>query len=237
MASWMIHLRIAEEMYKAHPILKNEAFVVGHIAPDSGVPSPDGGYVPDGDVTHFRLLDENGLKSYHGEMYIEKYLPPEKCKGYSLQALSFHIAYAAHLLTDRLWVNRVVYPARARFSRLFSEDRDAFHRLVKGDWYLRDFLYLKNRPDFEAYEIYKNAPPFKNTYVEFYTETAVEERKEYIVSFYEDSVKTAQERETYISPQTLDAFVSLAANEALDTLAPVLREVENRFGNTYGFPV
>lgn len=230
MASWMIHLRIAEEMYKSYPVLKNEAFVIGHIAPDSGVPAPDGnGYVPDGDVTHFRLMDENGMKSYHGEKYIEKYLDQSLRAGYDLNEYAFHIAYAAHLITDRLWVDRVVYPARERFSALFEADKNAFHRLVKGDWYLRDFLYLKKRPDFEAYEIYKNAKRFKNTYVEFYTETAIEERKEFILSFYADGVREAEEKETYLSPEELDKFVSDATQKALAVLNPCILEASEKF--------
>ena len=41
MASWMVHLRIADELLKHLDNVDETAFVMGNIAPDSGVPSED----------------------------------------------------------------------------------------------------------------------------------------------------------------------------------------------------
>ena len=54
MASWIIHLRVAERIYKQIPIPSIPEFVLGNIAPDSGVPNADwSAFVPDKTVSHF----------------------------------------------------------------------------------------------------------------------------------------------------------------------------------------
>ncbi|MDE5817799.1 MAG: hypothetical protein K2I07_00540 [Lachnospiraceae bacterium] len=63
MASWIIHLRVAQQLYRQLNMEFINEFVLGNIAPDSGIPSKDGsGFIPDAAVSHFRSLDENGIK-------------------------------------------------------------------------------------------------------------------------------------------------------------------------------
>ena len=164
MASWIIHLRVAQAIFERYPALKNREFVVGTIAPDSGVPTPDGkGYDPPGDLTHFRTIDKNGFKRFDEKRYLEKYLTDEKLKTYAFSDISFHIAYAAHLLTDRLWVSRILAGAKEKFEALFARDKEAFHKMIRRDWYDHDFLFLNENPAFEAYEIYRQPGKFRNT--------------------------------------------------------------------------
>ena len=39
MATWMVHLRIADGIMKEIPKLERQEFIMGNIAPDSGVPT------------------------------------------------------------------------------------------------------------------------------------------------------------------------------------------------------
>ena len=56
MASWMIHLRVADLLLDRIPDLDETAFVMGNIAPDSGTVSPDWSrYFPPKSVSHFKL--------------------------------------------------------------------------------------------------------------------------------------------------------------------------------------
>ena len=41
MASWMIHLRVADRLLNEPGELDETAFIMGNIAPDSGVPNED----------------------------------------------------------------------------------------------------------------------------------------------------------------------------------------------------
>ncbi len=42
MALWMIHLRVAQQLYQQLNIESINEFVLGNTAPDSGIPSKDG---------------------------------------------------------------------------------------------------------------------------------------------------------------------------------------------------
>ncbi len=73
----MIHLRVAQQLYRQLNIEFINEFVLGNIAPDSGVPTEDGsGFSPDASVSHFRSLDDNGIKSIHEEKFIQQYFTP-----------------------------------------------------------------------------------------------------------------------------------------------------------------
>ena len=55
MASWMVHLRIADKLLYEIPNFSDTEFVVGNIAPDSGVPNDDWSvFTPCGDISHFK---------------------------------------------------------------------------------------------------------------------------------------------------------------------------------------
>ena len=46
MATWMTHLRIADNLLDRIPDLSPIEFIMGNLAPDSGVPNPDGSFSP-----------------------------------------------------------------------------------------------------------------------------------------------------------------------------------------------
>ena len=53
MASWIVHLRIADQLLDRIPDLRSTEFVVGNIAPDSGIPNADwSAYTPSLSLIH-----------------------------------------------------------------------------------------------------------------------------------------------------------------------------------------
>ncbi len=55
MASWMVHLRIADMLLDRVKDLDEAFFVVGNIAPDSGAPNENwSAFTPSGDVSHIK---------------------------------------------------------------------------------------------------------------------------------------------------------------------------------------
>lgn len=220
MASWMIHLRVAQGIYEKLNLSEKEAFVMGNIAPDSGVPTADcSGFVPDAGVSHFRTVDENGIKDVHEEQFVARYFTKEKRENYSEREDAFFFGYLVHLLTDKLWASEIVYEAKEMFQQEFFADNGSFWKRIKKDWYDLDFLYLKNHPDFPAFRIYEGIKEFKNSYLEFFAEDAFEQRKQYIVDFYQKGAASVEECEAYISPEELDLFVA-------DTMEKILAEYE-----------
>lgn len=216
MASWIIHLRVAQQLYQKLHTKPRDAFVLGNIAPDSGVPRADGsGFVPDAQLSHFRSLDENGIKQIHEDLFIAQYFTPARRQVYTAREYAFFLGYLTHLLTDKLWAEKIVYTAKEKQRTLFETDRELFWRTVKRDWYDMDFMYLKANPDFEAYCIYRDIPDIRNTYVDFFSETAFEERRHFILNFYKEGAAHVAWRETCLSPEDLDCFVTYAADEIM----------------------
>lgn len=219
MASWMIHLRVAQGIYQKLNLKNITEFVMGNIAPDSGIPTADGtGFVPDAELSHFRTVDENGIKNVHDDLFVERYFTKERRESYNEREYAFYFGYLVHLLTDKLWASKIVYGAKEKFSDLFEQDNIAFWEKIKRDWYDLDFLYLKKYPEFEAFGIYEGIKEFKNSYLDFFAEDAFVQRKKFIIEFYREGIEKVKERETYISLDELDAFVEYAVEEITEAV-------------------
>ena len=225
MASWMIHLRVAQQLYRQLNIESINEFVLGNIAPDSGIPSKDGsGFIPDAAVSHFRSLDENGIKNIHEEQFIRRYFTPAHCLSYSKKEYAFFLGYLTHLLTDKIWAREIVYSAKEKQNKLFHTNRELFWQTIKKDWYDLDFMYLKTNPLFEAFRIYRESKDIRNTYVDFFSENAFEERRLFILNFYANGVANIEEHSTYLSKEELDVFVTSTVNEII-TQIPACQKV------------
>lgn len=74
-------------------------------------------------------------------------------------------------------------------------------------------MYLKANPSFDAFRIYREIKDIKNTYLNFFSETAFEERRRFILNFYTEGVANIVEHDTYLAKEELDTFVILAANK------------------------
>lgn len=214
MASWMVHLRIADKLLDLVPETASTEFVVGNIAPDSGRPSEDGKtFIPSREVSHFNTNDQYGIKEIHEERFIEKYYSPKQRKSYDEKQEAFYLGYIVHLLTDKLWVKNVTHPTREKFSDLFEENEGEFWRGIKADWYDLDTMYLKKNPNFRAFHIYEEAVGFKNRYLDFYSEDALDLRRKDIVGFYRRECNLADRDFNYYTEKEMADFVEKASAE------------------------
>lgn len=226
MASWMIHLRVTQGIYEQLALKHVNEFIMGNIAPDSGIPKADGtGYLPDAEVSHFRTIDQNGIKDVHEDRFIKQFFSKAQREHYDARTYAFYFGYLTHLLTDKLWAEEIGYGAKNKFPDLFDRDREAFWKKIKRDWYDMDFMYLKENPDFEAFRIYESMEEFPNRYVDFFAEDAFEKRRQFITAFYRDGAANVEVRETYLSPEELDRFVIFAAEEILRQCSDYVEEL------------
>ena len=114
MATWMVHLRIADGIMKEIPKLERQEFIMGNIAPDSGVPNEDWSvFTPNTNVSHFKKDGEITIP-----LFRDKYMNKELWEGYSDKEKSFFLGYYIHLLTDVLWKEKITDPSMQRFSEL-----------------------------------------------------------------------------------------------------------------------
>ena len=232
MASWMIHFRVAQAMLDRGALGEDpehslsEAFVMGNIAPDSGVPTPEGGYSPDKNTSHFMRRFEGVPAGQNPErcdphLFAREWLIPALDRGDEVAA-AFYLGYLCHLITDNAWVRDFIYPAKVRFAHLrlvdgaeTPEGVARFYAFLKKDWYDMDFLYLRRRPDLPAYGLFLDAPRFENEFLPFFPADAFEVKRSEIEAFYSKGVAAVEERSVYISEDEAEAFIERVADEIL----------------------
>ena len=226
MASWIVHLSVAEEILSCTDNLSPLEFTVGNIAPDSGVPNENWTvFTPSTDISHFKLTADNDKKLTSNkklistEKFISKYLPENKLASYTCEQLSFYLGYLCHLMTDLLWIEHIFDPTAKRDPEFSDSDRSCVQKW-KQDWYDLDFLYLKNNPQFPAYIRYKNAVGFKNVFMDEFSPSAFDERRKYICEFYSEERATLDRDYPYLNEEQMSRFVHDAAEIIKDSITP-----------------
>ena len=219
MASWIVHLRVTDKLLDSICIPSSIEFVVGNVAPDSGIPNQDwSAFTPSGDVSHFKTTDADGLKDIHIHEYVEEYFSADQRRSYNKMQASFYLGYLTHLMTDAMWANEIVRPCIDKFRPLYDNDKKAWIGMLKKDWYDLDFLYLKKNPDFRAFAMYENAAGFRNVYMDFFGEDAFDDRRKYIVGFYRGEREDIQREYIYLKEEEMDRFVEECAEGIVQIL-------------------
>jgi len=128
-ASWMVHLRIADASLDKIAGIDELAFVMGNIAPDSGVPNADWtGYTPPKSVSHYYAAQEDGKsKKIDADAFCAAYFSEEDIASYSAKAYSFFLGYFVHLLTD---IEQADCFVKETVDLLFSRIADSYTRYI-----------------------------------------------------------------------------------------------------------
>lgn len=214
MASWMVHLRIADQLLDQIPNLEPIEFIVGNLAPDSGVPNADwSAFTPDTAVSHFRTPGRKADPS----AFAAKYFTQAHTRGYTEKEYSFYLGYLCHLLADTLWSRDIALPVMEKYAKEFSAD-PGFIWTVKQDWYDLDFKYLRDRPGFRAFRAYLGAVGFQNVYMSEFSPDAFDNRRAYITDFYLAGRENLDREYPYLTQDRMDTFVKDAAQEILGIL-------------------
>jgi hypothetical protein len=228
MASWIVHLRVAEKLLQAWPGLDPAQFAVGNIAPDAGIPDEKWEtFTPPPEVTHFKGQGEGGL--YGDTVFYRRYLVPlARDAGASPLARdagasaawpgahdqdplrrAFLLGYYCHLATDNRWYVEIGEPTQQRWQAQFAQDKN-FIWEVKDDWYGLDFRYVRSHPDCLFWRVFLTCS-YRADYLDFLPVEAVRQRVEYIREFYQrddDSVRAMMNRPfIYLSEREMDSFV------------------------------
>ena len=232
MASWMIHLRIADQLLDQIPGLDETAFVIGNIAPDSGVPNEDWSvYFPPKSVSHYKAKGENG-NTFDLVSFVREHFSPEMIRSFSLREFSFFLGYYAHLLTDVEWISEVLQPSFAAHPGRARRDPAAFVWELKRDWYDLDFRYLEEHPDFRAFRIYEQSGEFRNDLMDIFSEDAFSNRRKYICGYYRGEHGNLYREYPWMAPEQADHFVTGAARRVLSALQPSLSAWHESVGFT-----
>ena len=216
MATWMIHLRIADKLLDAIPDLSPIEFIMGNMAPDSGIPNEDwSAFSPSTALSHYRQDKGTGKKVIDIHRYVEEFFTPELQKSYNEQQYSFYLGYYTHLLTDMLWSDLVAWPLRQKYPNATWDE-------IKEDWYDQDFRYIQTHPGFRAFRAYLGSVGFVNRYMDFFDPDAFDNRREYITSFYLQKKENLNREYRYLTEESANQFVDDAIGHVLARLEELL---------------
>lgn len=215
MASWMVHLRITDRLLDKVPGISPVEFVVGNIAPDSGVPNEDwSAFFPPTKVSHFKT----GTQKAGPGAFAEKYFTPTQQAGYSPEQFSFYLGYLAHLITDQLWSDQIALPTFRTHIGGGPPYRGPRVWEIKEDWYDLDFKFLRDHPGFRAFRVYQEALGFQNDFMEEFAPDAFENRRQYITAFYQQGKDGLDRQYPYLTEARMDQFVEDSVGTILDSL-------------------
>ncbi len=214
MASWIVHLRVAEKLLEAWPELDPAQFAVGNIAPDAGIPDEKWeNFNPPPEVTHFKRQGEGGL--YGDTVFYRRYVAQPGAEqlagppGDDIRRQSFLMGYYCHLVTDNRWYIEIGEPTQQRWAAQFAQDKN-FIWEVKDDWYGLDFRYVRAHPESLFWKVFL-ACSYQADYLDFLPAEAVRQRVEYIRTFYQRDDEAIQAMLSrpyiYLSEGEMDGFV------------------------------
>jgi len=205
MATWIAHLRIAENLLRTFPELDRCAFSIGNVAPDSGIPNEDWTvFTPPTSVTHFM---ENG--ECKDLTFLHEYLHPLRKDHFGEIETSFRVGYFCHLVADNLWRFLIGRPTKANHPEKFDADPN-FIWTVKDDWYALDFVYVRSHPDSLYWTDFLNCkcPPIT---IPFLLEEGVRQRVDYIKTYYlreDDEIEDLlQQPRVYLHEAEINEYV------------------------------
>lgn len=190
MASWIMHLRMADEILKNVKQLDRRGFCVGSIAPDCNVENADWtAYTPPKEKTHW-MLDKR-KRAADSQRFFEEYLIERKDEIRSEEHRSFLLGYYAHILQDGAYQEMIRDPGRvhAAWLRVLADDQlgkkaetmeeswDSIKLLIPRERRLDsekrlDAEYLRSHPECSYLTVLLRQKEFPD-YLEFFPKGAI----------------------------------------------------------------
>jgi hypothetical protein len=183
MGTWISHLRIAENLFSSIPNLDETAFTFGNLAPDSGLPNADWTeFDPPKAVSHF-ITEGKSEKNISDLVFYRSHLLPLDRRQDPVR-FSFLIGYFFHLVSDRLWTERVDSSFRTVHQVLFEthSETEAIN-IIKDDMYGLDQRYVRDHPENLFWRVFLQAP-IPQVNLEFVRQEAFEHQVNFIRDFY-----------------------------------------------------
>ncbi len=211
MATWIAHLRIAENILKNMDDLDSIAFILGNVGPDSGVPNEDwSSFNPPKKITHW-INEENNIDA---ERFFDKYI---KNNLMEYSKYSYVLGYYIHLLTDIEWSKFFNEKKKnALYNKKLKEDA-SFIWTIKKDWYGLDFLYLEKNPNFIFHTIFKNIDQVPD-YIDYFPKGALMKQVNYITEYYLGDNEETKENFIYLNEKEMDKFIDETSKKIISIL-------------------
>ncbi len=214
MATWGVHLRIAEKLFSHFQFLDKEYFIIGNIGPDCGKANGTyGSFEPSKQITH--CYDSNGKIDY--ETFYLDYLYGKKL---DKKTKSYLMGYYSHLITDYLYTSFYKQRLRETDRKRLTADK-SFIITLKEDWYDVDHKYFRDHPISVFTDVFCKVNHFDEI-LNYFPKGATIEQIENIKDFYgnPDSHKSGDlDREyEYYTEEDASDFVELAVSRITECI-------------------
>jgi hypothetical protein len=198
MATWISHLRIADKLIKDLEIKNHIEFIVGNIAPDSGVPNDDwSSFTPSTDISHWKNVDRN----IEYQSFFNEY-----CKTPNPIGNDFYLGYYIHLVSDDLW-NKIIYEKKSEEFKVQLSNDPKFVWTMKKDWYDLDKKYI-NENQLKTYELFSQIEMFNNKYLDIFSENAFSLKINEINRFYKQRGEDLNRNYMYLHEDEINDYVN-----------------------------
>lgn len=225
MATWITHLRIAEQLQKDLD-LDHDTFLLGNLAPDSGLPNEDwSSFDPPKKITHFLSDTEVKGSRIDAKRFFDTYLSQTNCNQLSDRD-SFLIGYYVHLLTDICWSNlhNKIKEKNPEYAQKLKEN-PAFIWEVKKDWYGQDFEYLHDHKD-NIFNKTVSKISFVEDHLDCFPIGAFTKQLNYIQNYYSEENKIIP-TDRYLTKLEMDEFVSGSIRSICKVLEQQFHQLKN----------
>lgn len=217
MASWLTHLRIAEKIKQKIDGIDLPYFMIGSIAPDSGVPDEsDRNYIPSKEVTHMRYEKDDYETDMDESAFYNSYLVPERLMIRSDSSRSFLWGYYFHLISDKLWLEDCFKPLKVRFESEEEKKDTDFVDFIREEMFALDFDYLKEH-GMGLVEELKSFDGNISAFYEFDTEY-IYGCRDRIVAFYNGEPRQLDREYEYLNSQLLEEFINKVTDKCMSIL-------------------
>lgn len=157
MATWVIHLRVADALrnrWQPLQTLPELPFVVGNLAPDGGVEVSPHVYVPDSATTHWTPTGKK--RDIDAEAFCRAYLQnpaltPEKT--------AFYRGYEAHLRTDVEWIRQILKPLKQKLG-IAHFTGTPYDGLLRQNLTYLEQAFCRQAKSFPAWELAQQTKAF-----------------------------------------------------------------------------
>lgn len=205
MATWVVHLRVAEKVLKTLCNIDETAYYVGTLAPDSGKMADAFTYLPPKDVSHWKRDGVTYEQRFldNAEFY-KKYAENED----DAYKKSLYIGYYVHILTDTLFVRDVIHPFIDKNGKPFwraNIDR------IRAGWYELDFRFVTANKNYRPLEIISAVTDFPNCYFDYFAPDDITERVRYAARLYAGCTTDDSVEFLTISPDGMEEFIEYAS--------------------------
>lgn len=217
MASWLTHMRIAEKVKQKVDGIDLPYFIMGSVAPDSGIPDEsERNYTPSKEITHMRYEKADSSMDMDETEFFNKYLVPEKLMTRSDSTRSFLWGYYFHLIADKVWVEDYFRPGQKDYENSAEKPEQDFVQFIREEMLSIDFEYLEAN----GHELVEQLKAFDGSIGSFYEfdPEYIYECRNRIVDFYNGEPQRLEREHKYLNAQLIEEFVAKIAEKCISIL-------------------